>query len=153
MERGTAPHSYSSEQRDQIVKRLLRLLVLLIVRVVGAPAAHAASRSANAHVPAVPRILLIRPDHLGDMVLTTPVLAALKSRLPNAHLTMMVGPWSSEIVARHPAIDRLITCSFPGFQRAAQRILTPYILLFQIAQQLRRGRYDLAINLRPDFWW
>jgi len=66
---------------------------------------------------------------------------------------MMVGPWSSEVVARHPAIDCLLTCPFPGFQRAAQKSLAPYILLLRIAQQLRRNRYDLAINLRPDFWW
>src|SRR5205823_10681714 len=73
--------------------------------------------------------------------------------LPAAHISMMVGPWSSEVVARHPAIDRLIACPFPGFQRAPQKPLTPYILLLSVAQQLRRQHYDLAINLRPDFWW
>jgi len=103
--------------------------------------------------PAAPRILLIRPDHLGDMVLTTPVLDALKKRLPQAQITMMVGPWSSEVVARHPAIDRLLLCQFPGFQRAPQKVLTPYIMLFSLARQLRRNNYDIAINLRPDFWW
>jgi ADP-heptose:LPS heptosyltransferase len=66
---------------------------------------------------------------------------------------MMIGPWSSEVVARHPALDWLITCPFPGFQRTSQGPLDPYILLFRIAQQVRREHYDLAINLRPDFWW
>ena len=66
---------------------------------------------------------------------------------------MMIGPWSSEVVARDPALDRLVTCPFPGFQRTPQRALDPYILLFRIAQQVRREQYDLAINLRPDFWW
>ncbi|HEX9132158.1 MAG TPA: glycosyltransferase family 9 protein, partial [Ktedonobacteraceae bacterium] len=61
--------------------------------------------------------------------------------------------WSSEIVARHPGIDRVLTCPFPGFQRAAQKALAPYILLFDTAKQLRREHFDLAINLRPDFWW
>src|SRR5260370_36482967 len=84
--------------------------------------------------------------------MTTPVLAALKQHAPGAHITMMVGPWSSEVVARHPAIDRLIICPFPGFQRAAQKPLAPYILLVSVAKQLRRRQYDLAINLRPDFW-
>src|SRR5579859_5876613 len=36
-----------------------------------------------------PRILLVRPDHLGDMLLVTPILQALKERVPNAHITMM----------------------------------------------------------------
>ena len=135
------------------MKRLLRALILLLVRLFGAPRARKAAQSARKNPSTAPRILLIRPDHLGDLVMTTPVLAVLKQHAPGAHITMMVGPWSSEVIARHPAIDRLIICPFPGFQRAAQKALAPYILLFSVAKQLRRSQYDLAINLRPDFWW
>jgi ADP-heptose:LPS heptosyltransferase len=135
------------------MKALLRSLILLFVRLYGLMGARHAQKIAHNTLSATPRILLIRPDHLGDLVLTTPVLAALKSSAPDAHLTMMVGPWSREVVAHHPAIDRLITCAFPGFQRAPQKALAPYILLFNTARQLRREHYDLAINLRPDFWW
>ncbi len=132
------------------MKRLLRTLMLLLVRLYGLPAARRATRKA-ASKPL--RILLIRPDHLGDMVLTTPVLNTLRQRAPDAHITMMVGAWSSEAVARHPALDQLLTCPFPGFRRAAQGLLEPYIQLFRTARQLQRGNYDLALNLRPDFWW
>lgn len=132
------------------MKRLLRTLILLLVRLLGLYAVRKATHKAAATPP---RILLIRPDHLGDVVLTTPVLDALKTHAPDAHITMMVGSWSSEIVARHPALDRLITCPFPGFRRGTQRPLEPYMQLVRTAQQLRRGNYDLAINLRPDFWW
>jgi ADP-heptose:LPS heptosyltransferase len=125
----------------------------MLVRIVGAPGAFLAARRAQAPVSKTPRILLVRPDHLGDMLLVTPVLDALKAHAPDAHITMMVGPWASEIVARHPAIDRLISCPFPGFLRAPQKALAPYFLLFKTARKLRRGHYDLAINLRSDFWW
>jgi ADP-heptose:LPS heptosyltransferase len=135
------------------MKRLLRNIVLLLVRILGAPGAAMGAHRSRTDRPQKPRILLIRPDHLGDLVLTTPVLQALRQHAPQAHITMMVGAWSSEVVARHPALDRLITCPFPGFQRAAQRPLAPYLLLLGTARQLRRERYDLAINLRPDFWW
>ncbi|MHB8597245.1 MAG: glycosyltransferase family 9 protein [Ktedonobacteraceae bacterium] len=134
------------------VKLLFRHVMLLLVRLYGFSGVQKAAKQQQT-LPAAPRILLIRPDHLGDMVLTTPVLDALKTQLPQAHITMMVGPWSSEVVARHPAIDRLLLCPFPGFQRAAQKALTPYTMLFSFAQQLRRSNYDIAINLRPDFWW
>jgi ADP-heptose:LPS heptosyltransferase len=133
------------------MKRILRTLILLLVRMIGAPGAYRA-RQTELH-KAAPRILVIRPDHLGDLVLTTPVLNALKEHAPDAHITMLVGPWSREIVARHPAIDAILTCPFPGFQRAPQKPLAPYLLLFQMARQLRSSHYDLAINLRPDFWW
>ncbi len=135
------------------MKLFLRKLILLVIRIPGALAAYTAARSANKTLSATPRILLLRPDHLGDVLLTTPVLHALKQHVPNAQITMMVGPWSGEIVARHPDIDCLLSCPFPGFQRAAQKALAPYMLLFSLAKQLRRGHYDLAINLRPDFWW
>lgn len=135
------------------MKQVLRMLILLLVRLAGLPGARAAARQARAPLTGGPRILLVRPDHLGDLVLTTPVLHALKAQMPDAHVAMMVGPWSSEVVARHPAIDRLLTCPFPGFRRGKQGLIAPYILLVSIAQQLRRGKYDLAINLRPDFWW
>ncbi len=131
-------------------KQLVRTLALVLVRILGAPGAY---RGKKREASPRPRILLIRPDHLGDLVLTTPLLKALREHAPDAHITMMIGPWSSEVVARHPDIDQLIACPFPGFQRAAQKPLAPYILLLQMARQLKRANYDLAINLRPDFWW
>lgn len=145
-------HSRHSEQRGRAVDLLFRRAMLLLVRLYGFIGAQRAVKQAQKS-PAAPRILLIRPDHLGDVVLTTPVLDALKTQLPQAHITMMVGPWSSEVVARHPAIDHLLICPLPGLQRAPQKPLTPYIVLFRLARQLRRDHYDLAINLRPDYWW
>lgn len=136
------------------MKKLLRLLMLLLVRTLGFPGALQASRQAHKPLPDIPRILLVRPDHLGDLVLTTPIFAALKAHMPNTHITLMVGPWSSEVVTRHPEdIDRILPCQFPGFTRASQKPLAPYIMLWSFAQQLRRQNYDIAINLRPDFWW
>ncbi|MBV9691223.1 MAG: glycosyltransferase family 9 protein, partial [Ktedonobacteraceae bacterium] len=135
------------------MKRLLRTLILLLIRLIGAPAAYTAARKVYTKKIGTPRILLIRPDHLGDLVLTTPVLQALREHVPSAHISMMVGPWSSAVAARHPAIDQIITCPFPGFQRTTQKALAPYILLLRTAQDIHRGKYDLAINLRPDFWW
>ena len=133
------------------MKSLLRMALLAIVRVIGALQIRKAALITSKDKPT--RILLLRPDHLGDLILTTPILDALRSYAPDAQITMMIGPWSSEVVARHPALNRLITCPFPGFQRAAQRAFDPYILLFRTAQQVGREEYDLAINLRPDFWW
>jgi ADP-heptose:LPS heptosyltransferase len=135
------------------VKNLLRRLILALIRILGMPGAYAAARRNPQRPLSAPRILLIRPDHLGDLVMTTPVLQALREQAPNAHITMMVGPWSRAVVERHPALNRVIAHPFPGFQRATQKPLEPYIVLLKTARQLRHAHYDLAINLRPDFWW
>jgi ADP-heptose:LPS heptosyltransferase len=99
------------------------------------------------------RLLLIRPDHLGDLLLTGPALAALRTALPEAELSLLVGPWSEEVARRGPAVDRVETCPFPGFSRAPKRsVIEPYQTLLTEARRLR-GRFDLAVILRPDHWW
>lgn len=140
------------------MKNPLRTLILLLVRLLGTPGARAAAQQAHKSIPTTLRILLIRPDHLGDILLVTPALHALRTHAPSAHITLMLGPWSREVGARciaphYPTIDQLLTCPFPGFQRAPQKPWEPYMLLLKTAQQLRREHYDLVINLRPDFWW
>src|SRR3954468_24697084 len=62
-------------------------------------------------------VLYIKPDHLGDLLLATPVLAALRQRLPRARVTALVGPWSRMVLQRNPDLDVLLTCEFPGFER------------------------------------
>jgi ADP-heptose:LPS heptosyltransferase len=134
------------------LKRLLRRTLLLLVRFYGAAGARRARRLAHQPVRAHPRILLLRPDYLGDLLLTTPVLNALKATVPGAHITMMVGPWSADVVARHPAIEQLVLCPFPGVRGDHKQSLRP-VLLLRTARHLRKEHYDLAINLRFKSWW
>jgi lipopolysaccharide heptosyltransferase II len=124
------------------------LLILLI-----AVAGFARIRRKPHSLQEIRRILLIRPDHLGDLLFTTPALAEMRPAFPDAHITYLVGPWSRQVVARSSNIDEVQTCAFPGFRRDAQGALEPYRLLWSLAGQLRRQQYDLAIVMRPDFWW
>ena len=104
-----------------MIRRWLRAFILLLARLYGMPGAWKAAkvrkaqqtRTMNEALLHTPRILLVRPDHLGDLVLTTPVLSALKARVPDAQITFMVGPWASEVVARHPDVDQVLTCPAP----------------------------------------
>ena len=50
------------------MKRFLRLLILLSVRLLGWPGIRRGARARERPV----KILLVRPDHLGDLILTTP---------------------------------------------------------------------------------
>ncbi len=99
------------------------------------------------------RILIVRPDHLGDLLLAGPALAALRAALPTAHLTGLVGPWGRPIWDRLPNLDAVETLPFPGIVARPARPWQPYTLLRTQARQLRAGRYDLALILRFDYWW
>jgi heptosyltransferase-2/heptosyltransferase-3 len=99
-------------------------------------------------------ILLIRPDHLGDLLFLTPGLHALREALPGARIALLVGPWSAEVVRGNPDADAVITCPFPGFERRPKTsAVAPYRLLADSARRLRQEAFDTAVALRFDHWW
>jgi ADP-heptose:LPS heptosyltransferase len=90
--------------------RFIRLQLLRILALFARPFAR--RPSAN-----VATVLYIKPDHLGDLLLATPVLAALRRRFPEAQITAIVGPWAAMVLRHNPDVDVLLTCPFPGFER------------------------------------
>lgn len=106
------------------------------------------------HQPHRERILLIRPDHLGDVLLTTPAIRALRAARPDSEVHALIGPWSAEVLGAYPDIDLVLTLDFPGFTRAAkQNVQSPYQLALTTANRLRRIGYSSVVILRPDHWW
>lgn len=104
--------------------------------------------------PARERILLVRPDHLGDMLLTTPAIHALRAARPNAEIHALVGPWSADVVANYPEIDAVLTLAFPAFSRTPKvSWRSPYQMALSSAQHLRQIGYSSAVIMRPDHWW
>jgi heptosyltransferase-2/heptosyltransferase-3 len=100
------------------------------------------------------RILVVKPDHLGDVLLLTPALVCLRAAYPTAHITLMIGPWSAAAVWGNPMIDTILHCAFPGFTRQPKpNLLQPYLLLLKTAALLRPAHYDLALIARDDHWW
>jgi lipopolysaccharide heptosyltransferase II len=100
------------------------------------------------------RLLIVRPDHLGDVLLAAPTGRLLAEALPRADIEWLVGPWAADIVRRSGHHAPILTCDFPGFTRRPKRsLLEPYIVLVREARRLRRRQYDAALILRPDHWW
>lgn len=106
------------------------------------------------------RILVLRPDHLGDVLMMTPVLRALKTKYPRAHLAVLVGSWAEDLVRYNPHVDERIVYDCPwwagirgpqsqgGRFARLQRFLDGYRPLLA---RLREGRYDLVLDPRGDF--
>lgn len=108
--------------------------------------------------PATPqRVLLIKPDHLGDMLLATPAFTHLRQHHPHAFIALLAAPASAALVADHPALDAILPLTFPGFQRGTpaprRPALAAYTHLWHTAQLLQAGTFDTALLLRDDHWW
>jgi ADP-heptose:LPS heptosyltransferase len=101
---------------------------------------------------AVPlRILVARPDHLGDLLLTLPAVAALRAALPGATIGLLVPAGLEGVPRRCPDVDRTIGVRFPS-------LLTPPAGAGEFADAARvagllRGQFDLALLPRPDDPW
>ena len=80
-------------------------------------------------------ILVIQLRRLGDVILTTPALAALKKRYPDAKLDFLVELPGAEAVAGHPAIDETLVYDAEGPLGALRWAL-----------KLRARRYDWVID-------
>jgi lipopolysaccharide heptosyltransferase III len=117
-------------------------------------------REALLHRPVEPykpdneRVLIVRPDHLGDLLFVRPALKRVRRQLPGMRLTLMVGPWSQAIVENDEAVDEIVTFPFPGFTRAKPGDPSePYRLLFEAAKLIREQRPAAVVILRDDHWW
>lgn len=99
-------------------------------------------------------ILLIRPDHIGDLLFLTPALHRLRLSLPLAKITLVTGPWGTDVVSGNPDIDEHITIPFPGFSRErTSSPIVPYRMLATWEQRLRDRAPGAAVILRDDHWW
>jgi ADP-heptose:LPS heptosyltransferase len=104
--------------------------------------------------PALQSLLLIRPDHLGDLLFLTPALHVLRRALPAARITLLAGPWGAEAVRHNADLDDVLLLPFPGFERRPKgNAWAPYRLLREQARRLRGASYDTAVVLRFDHWW
>ncbi|WP_027183915.1 glycosyltransferase family 9 protein [Desulfovibrio inopinatus] len=104
---------------------------------------------ADRSVPDSPkRILLIRADYIGDVLLITHTLPAIRARFPHAEITCLVSPGGAAFIETNPHVDRVLTYSPPWFFKKKRRdAIREY---WNIFTTLRRLRFDLAADFRGD---
>jgi len=84
----------------------------------------------------VKRVLVVRLRSIGDTVLATPSLFALKRFLPEAQVDILVEDWVAPLLTDHPYVDNVIVLERGGFMTRAR-----------VARELRAERYDVVYNL------
>ncbi|MFL6277585.1 MAG: glycosyltransferase family 9 protein [Blastocatellia bacterium] len=105
----------------------------------------------EAHEKTGPRILIARPDHLGDVLLTVPAAAALRAAIPAAHISFLVTTTMGDVIRRCPEIDATYTLPFPSLTAPPNPAQWTEIVI-QHADRFR-GRFDFIILSRPEDPW
>jgi lipopolysaccharide heptosyltransferase II len=98
----------------------------------------------------IKKILVFKLDHIGDVLMTTPALKVLKSRYPDASLTIVVGSWSKDILKDNPDVDEILTYDAYWFNRNIDRRFN-IKKTWKFIKELRKRRFDIFYSLRGDF--
>lgn len=94
------------------------------------------------------RVLILRLDHLGDVLFATPALRALRAGLPEAHLTLLVRPEAAPLVRAGDLVDEVRSFPAPWFARPARRVaLREWVAL---CRWMAAADFDAALDLRGD---
>ncbi|MCM8771049.1 MAG: lipopolysaccharide heptosyltransferase II, partial [Candidatus Omnitrophica bacterium] len=88
------------------------------------------------------RILIARTDRIGDVLLSTPVIKALRDAYPAAYIAMIVSPYAREIVEGNPYLDEVLIYDKEHKHRSWRNSK-------KFAQELKRKYFDLALILHP----
>ncbi len=106
-----------------------------------------ASQSAESYIgeqmssnPPIPRkILIVRTDRIGDVVLSLPMIAALKSIVPNADVAFLLRSYTKDLVADQPGLDRVLLYDRAGVQKKFGEMLS----------EIRSEQFDAVVVTYP----
>ncbi len=92
-----------------------------------------------------PTALLVRAvNWLGDAVLTTPALGAVRAAFPHSRITLAAKPLIAELFLHHPDVDEILVYDKDGRHSGAAGIL-------RMSRELRRRGFDAAILSQNAF--
>jgi ADP-heptose:LPS heptosyltransferase len=116
----------------------------------GLTVAAAVARLRPARQAAVPlrRILLLRLERIGDLLMSAPAIAAVREFASDAEIDLVVGSWNQSIARLIPGIDRVETLDTAWLARGAGGMGLRALMAH--ARNWRARGYDLAINFEGD---
>jgi len=128
----------------QIYEPRERRLVALADRLL----APLAWRRPSRPVTPVRRVLLLRLERIGDLLMVLDAIDDAKAAWPSAEIDLVVGSWNREIARLIPGLGRVERADAPWLARNSGG--DPWPALVSQARSWRRRNYDLVLNFEPD---
>ena len=92
----------------------------------------------------VGRILIRGVNWIGDAVMTTPAIGAVREQFPAAEITLLANPLVAELFSPHDWVDRVVVFDRKGRHHGIGGRI-------RLAAELRQQRFDLAVILPNSF--
>jgi heptosyltransferase-2 len=92
----------------------------------------------------IKRILIRSTNWVGDAVITTPAIRAVRKNFPEAKISLFAKPWVAPIFYNNPYIDNILSYDDAGKHKGLSGIP-------RLSKELRKEKFDLAILLQNAF--
>ncbi|MBE9531318.1 MAG: glycosyltransferase family 9 protein, partial [Proteobacteria bacterium] len=97
----------------------------------------------------IKKILVVRNDNIGDFILTTPALEALRGAFPDAYIAVLVADYVKEAVIGNPFVDKVY--SYEKAKHSSSGKLSAWLKQWRVLREIKAERFDLAIGIRGSF--
>jgi ADP-heptose:LPS heptosyltransferase len=99
----------------------------------------------------ISRILLIRLDHMGDVIMSTVVLRPLREAFPQARIDFLVADWAYDLLKNNPYLDTVTPFKPVWFDRERYPSLWTQLKdLRALIKIIKKGDYEAVVDLKGD---
>ncbi len=94
------------------------------------------------------RMLLIRLEHVGDVLMTTPAIRALRNRFPKAQIDVLARDFTAPVLQKNKNVSNVIAWNAPWLSSIGKR--ESWSSVRQMIRKLQKNKYDAAIDFHGD---
>lgn len=100
------------------------------------------------------RILVVRTGANGDILMGTPLLAAIRRAMPDAHITWMVERREREAIDANPHVDEILLWDTKYWKNMTRRALYPLwaVRALRLRRLILEKNFDTLISFQPEDW-
>ncbi len=95
-------------------------------------------------------ILLVRLDHIGDVLLCASIPKIIKEHTPGVRLSFLVSSAAAPLLENNPFVDEILVYDMPGFFRQNSNNAKNKSSFFGIVREIKKKKFERAFGFRGD---
>ena len=100
----------------------------------------------RANLSKIKKILAIRNDKIGDLILSSNVITLLRRQFPTAKIDIVVSEENKPLIEENKSINKIYVLKY------SPRTIKEFLNYFNLSKKIRAERYDIGVDLRGSFF-